>query len=166
MLGQWWAVVVDSGPTLIQHWSNISCSLWHTLSKHETLAQYCSNVGPPSTWSAQQQNNNWLASRVCWALPGQTVWTPDAPVNHVEAASRLRRRPNIKPTLGQRLVFAGQFPGVRCSQTGTPLPYTQPQTTVIVMASGLVLRGWLHTCSSHLLHASSNGPYSVYYLFK
>ena len=36
------------------------------LSKHETLNKCCCNVGPPSTTLAQQYNNIYSMSRVCW----------------------------------------------------------------------------------------------------
>ena len=42
-------------------------------SKRETLTQYCFDVGPPSSTSAQHQNNIGSMSCVCWVGPTHAV---------------------------------------------------------------------------------------------
>ena len=68
MLGYCWSIVFDAGPTLPQHWANLSCLLG---------VYHCNVVSPP-----------------------ETRRSPNVGLMMV------RRRVNINPALGQRLVFA------------------------------------------------------------
>ena len=97
-----WSTVYDEGPTLNQHFFNLlrcreieECVLWNVPSRHTNL--------------------NWSWSTVCDAGPAlYQHWMSDYPANTrhwstvvLMLARRPRRRPNIKTTVVQSLVFAG-----------------------------------------------------------
>ena len=66
MLCQCRSAVYDVGPTLNQHWFNVSC-LWYSIpSKHDTLTQCRFNVGPPSAMVVEHWNNIESMYSVCW----------------------------------------------------------------------------------------------------
>ena len=56
MLFYCWAGVADNGPTLKQHWLNVSCLLGHNIDTQDTLTQCCLNVGPLYATLAQHSN--------------------------------------------------------------------------------------------------------------
>ena len=74
----------------------------HDTSEHQTLTQCCFNVGPTS-WTVSQHQNN-IGAMSCFCHP---VHTRRGPNVDLTLARSLRQRPSINPTLGQRLVLAG-----------------------------------------------------------
>ena len=125
MFIQCWANVVEGGPTLNKHWIDVSClhglssshgiiplSLWLSClrkerqsNKHDTFIQCLFNVSPPYKTLAQHKKklNRCLASRKNDRPENMRRWTNAA----LMLAHRLRRWPNIKPTLVQCLMFVG-----------------------------------------------------------
>ena len=58
------------------HWGSCPRTPLEHHSKHEALTQCCSNVGPPSSTSAQHYNNIGPMPRVSWEVPAAVCINP------------------------------------------------------------------------------------------
>ena len=93
---QRWPTVYDAGPSVKQHYFNISCLLTITLiplydellciySKRDALAKRWDDVGSSSTTLVQHQPNIRPAYRACWIL----VWSCHFTYCHISLLSCL-----------------------------------------------------------------------------